>query len=210
MVRGGIAGELRCREAVGTARCQLVEHLPEGMLTHGQCAPLGLMPSLLLGGWFLGISQCGKAFISFFPTPLSVQLYPSNFPPDLHIFLQLLRGGSQSPGRGVQIRMRVLCCSSPWAEPLLTAAVARVKSSSLFSSIQVTLISAFVFPQLPPKPVNVFFAFCISLCCISAGILVSTTTFAVLLMALSKICFTWCCLPFYTLPEKLSCLRNTS
>ncbi|KAM6095478.1 transmembrane protein 243 isoform 2-T3 [Chlamydotis macqueenii] len=35
----------------------------------------------------------------------------------------------------------------------------------------VTLISAFVFPQLPPKPVNVFFAFCISLCCISAGIL---------------------------------------
>ncbi|KAI1239487.1 transmembrane protein 243, partial [Lamprotornis superbus] len=36
----------------------------------------------------------------------------------------------------------------------------------------VTLISAFVFPQLPPKPVNVFFAFCISLCCISAGILI--------------------------------------
>ncbi|XP_030324253.1 transmembrane protein 243 isoform X2 [Calypte anna] len=35
----------------------------------------------------------------------------------------------------------------------------------------VTLISAFVFPQLPPKPVNIFFAFCISLCCISAGIL---------------------------------------
>ncbi|XP_069730587.1 transmembrane protein 243 isoform X1 [Phaenicophaeus curvirostris] len=37
----------------------------------------------------------------------------------------------------------------------------------------VTLISAFVFPQLPPKPVNVFFAFCISLCCISAAILKS-------------------------------------
>ncbi|OPJ77828.1 transmembrane protein 243 [Patagioenas fasciata monilis] len=36
----------------------------------------------------------------------------------------------------------------------------------------VTLISAFVFPQLPPKPVNIFFAFCISLCCISAGILI--------------------------------------
>ncbi|XP_015283592.1 PREDICTED: transmembrane protein 243 isoform X2 [Gekko japonicus] len=35
----------------------------------------------------------------------------------------------------------------------------------------VTLISAFVFPQLPPKPLNIFFAFCISLCSISAGIL---------------------------------------
>uniref|UniRef100_A0A8D0L840 Transmembrane protein 243 n=1 Tax=Sphenodon punctatus TaxID=8508 RepID=A0A8D0L840_SPHPU len=36
----------------------------------------------------------------------------------------------------------------------------------------VTLISAFVFPQLPPKPVNIFFAFCISLCSASAGILI--------------------------------------
>ncbi|XP_067420664.1 transmembrane protein 243 [Emydura macquarii macquarii] len=36
----------------------------------------------------------------------------------------------------------------------------------------VTLISAFVFPQLPPKPVNIFFAFCISLCSVSAGILI--------------------------------------
>ncbi|XP_021240104.1 transmembrane protein 243 isoform X2 [Numida meleagris] len=36
----------------------------------------------------------------------------------------------------------------------------------------VTLISAFVFPQLPPKPVNIFFAICIFLCCISAGILI--------------------------------------
>ncbi|XP_015283584.1 PREDICTED: transmembrane protein 243 isoform X1 [Gekko japonicus] len=36
----------------------------------------------------------------------------------------------------------------------------------------VTLISAFVFPQLPPKPLNIFFAFCISLCSISAGILI--------------------------------------
>ncbi|KAF7246624.1 hypothetical protein EYD10_07504 [Varanus komodoensis] len=40
----------------------------------------------------------------------------------------------------------------------------------------VTLISAFFFPQLPPKPVNIFFAFCISLCSVSAGILVSITT----------------------------------
>uniref|UniRef100_A0A8D2MYN8 Transmembrane protein 243 n=1 Tax=Zonotrichia albicollis TaxID=44394 RepID=A0A8D2MYN8_ZONAL len=42
----------------------------------------------------------------------------------------------------------------------------------LTTLLLVTLISAFVFPQLPPKPVNVFFAFCISLCCISAGILI--------------------------------------
>ncbi|XP_064417340.1 transmembrane protein 243b [Latimeria chalumnae] len=38
--------------------------------------------------------------------------------------------------------------------------------------VLVTLISAFVFPQLPPKPVNVFFAFCILLSCISAAILI--------------------------------------
>lgn len=44
----------------------------------------------------------------------------------------------------------------------------------LFLSLQVTLISAFVFPHLPPKPMNIFFAFCISLSCVSAGILVST------------------------------------
>uniref|UniRef100_A0A8C5RWN3 Transmembrane protein 243 n=1 Tax=Laticauda laticaudata TaxID=8630 RepID=A0A8C5RWN3_LATLA len=31
---------------------------------------------------------------------------------------------------------------------------------------------AFVFPHLPPKPVNIFFAFCISLSCVSAGILI--------------------------------------
>uniref|UniRef100_A0A452I4D2 Uncharacterized protein n=1 Tax=Gopherus agassizii TaxID=38772 RepID=A0A452I4D2_9SAUR len=36
----------------------------------------------------------------------------------------------------------------------------------------VTLISAFIFPQLPSKPVNIFFAFCISLCSVSAGILI--------------------------------------
>lgn len=96
----GIAGGLW-----GQVRCQLVEHLAEGMFLHGQCAPLGLMASLLLGGWFLGISQRGKALVGFFPAPLSVQLFQSSFPPDLHIFLQLLRGGSQRPGRGVLIRM---------------------------------------------------------------------------------------------------------
>lgn len=74
---------------------------------------------------------------------------------------------------------RALRYASCQGEPLLAAALKRAKPSSLFSSIQVTLISAFVFPQLPPKPVNIFFAFCISLCCISAGILVSTATFAV-------------------------------
>ncbi|XP_064512527.1 transmembrane protein 243 isoform X1 [Pseudopipra pipra] len=77
----------------------------------------------------------------------------------------------------------------------------------------VTLISAFVFPQLPPKPVNVFFAFCISLCCISAGILVSTATFAMQAFestVLNKTFFMWCCLFFYILLEKLSCLHKTS
>lgn len=128
-----------------------------------------------------GNEPAWQSFHSFYSTPLSAQLYQSSFPPDLHIFLQILRGGSQRAGRGVQSRIRVLRCSSPWAEPPLSAALVRAKSSSLFSSIQVTLISAFVFPQLPPKPVNVFFAFCISLCCISAGILVSTATFAMLL-----------------------------
>ncbi|KAM9650259.1 transmembrane protein 243 isoform 1-T1 [Trichechus inunguis] len=37
---------------------------------------------------------------------------------------------------------------------------------------QVTLISAFVFPQLPPKPLNIFFAVCISLSSITACILI--------------------------------------
>ena len=40
--------------------------------------------------------------------------------------------------------------------------------------ILVTLIGAFVFPQLPPKPLNIFFAVCISLSSITACILVST------------------------------------
>nr|XP_048289535.1 transmembrane protein 243 isoform X2 [Myodes glareolus] len=39
-------------------------------------------------------------------------------------------------------------------------------------SIQVTLISAFVFPHLPPKPLNIFFAVCISLSSITACILI--------------------------------------
>nr|XP_019605907.1 PREDICTED: transmembrane protein 243-like [Rhinolophus sinicus] len=37
--------------------------------------------------------------------------------------------------------------------------------------ILVTLISAFVFPQLPPKPLNIFFALCISLSSITVCIL---------------------------------------
>ncbi|KAF3819091.1 hypothetical protein GH733_013241 [Mirounga leonina] len=41
-----------------------------------------------------------------------------------------------------------------------------------FLFIQVTLISAFVFPQLPPKPLNIFFAVCISLSSITACILI--------------------------------------
>uniref|UniRef100_A0A6I8N903 Transmembrane protein 243 n=1 Tax=Ornithorhynchus anatinus TaxID=9258 RepID=A0A6I8N903_ORNAN len=41
--------------------------------------------------------------------------------------------------------------------------------------VVVTLISAFVFPQLPPKPVNIFFAVCISLSTITACVLVSMT-----------------------------------
>ncbi|XP_007118211.1 transmembrane protein 243 isoform X2 [Physeter macrocephalus] len=40
--------------------------------------------------------------------------------------------------------------------------------------ILVTLISAFVFPQLPPKPLNIFFAVCISLSSITACILVDS------------------------------------
>ncbi|CAI9542747.1 unnamed protein product [Staurois parvus] len=38
--------------------------------------------------------------------------------------------------------------------------------------VLVTIISAFVFPQPPPKPVNVFFAFCILLCSITSLILI--------------------------------------
>ncbi|KAM8980127.1 transmembrane protein 243 isoform X1 [Sarcophilus harrisii] len=47
-----------------------------------------------------------------------------------------------------------------------------VVGSLTFLLLLVTLISAFVFPQLPPKPLNIFFAVCISLSCITACILV--------------------------------------
>ncbi|MBN3313689.1 TM243 protein, partial [Atractosteus spatula] len=36
----------------------------------------------------------------------------------------------------------------------------------------VTIISAFVFPHLPPKPVNVFFAICIIMSCASVIVLI--------------------------------------
>ncbi|XP_072327051.1 transmembrane protein 243b isoform X2 [Scyliorhinus torazame] len=36
----------------------------------------------------------------------------------------------------------------------------------------VTIISSFVFPQLPPKPLNVFFVVCILLSCASIGVLI--------------------------------------
>ncbi|KAG8439993.1 hypothetical protein GDO86_005967 [Hymenochirus boettgeri] len=39
--------------------------------------------------------------------------------------------------------------------------------------VLVTIISAFVFPQPPPKPVNIFFAICIFFCSITVIILVS-------------------------------------
>ncbi|XP_062928726.1 transmembrane protein 243b [Mobula hypostoma] len=36
----------------------------------------------------------------------------------------------------------------------------------------VTIISAFVFPQLPPKPLNIFFVVCIILSCVSVAVLI--------------------------------------
>lgn len=39
--------------------------------------------------------------------------------------------------------------------------------------LQVTVISSFVFPSLPPRPLNVFFAVCILLACGSAIVLVN-------------------------------------
>uniref|UniRef100_A0A8C4RRF9 Transmembrane protein 243 n=1 Tax=Erpetoichthys calabaricus TaxID=27687 RepID=A0A8C4RRF9_ERPCA len=39
-------------------------------------------------------------------------------------------------------------------------------------SVQVTVISAMVFPQIPPRPVNIFFAICIIMICISVIILI--------------------------------------
>uniref|UniRef100_A0A452QJQ2 Transmembrane protein 243 n=1 Tax=Ursus americanus TaxID=9643 RepID=A0A452QJQ2_URSAM len=55
--------------------------------------------------------------------------------------------------------------------PLFGETSAKV-SLTQFLFIQVTLISAFVFPQLPPKPLNIFFAVCISLSSITACILI--------------------------------------
>ncbi|XP_067861133.1 transmembrane protein 243b isoform X2 [Heptranchias perlo] len=40
------------------------------------------------------------------------------------------------------------------------------------TSARVTIISAFVFPHLPPKPLNVFFVVCILLSCASIGVLI--------------------------------------
>ncbi|XP_047417027.1 transmembrane protein 243 isoform X2 [Sciurus carolinensis] len=51
--------------------------------------------------------------------------------------------------------------------------------------ILVTLISAFVFPQLPPKPLNIFFAVCISLSSITACILMKKS-FCLVLFAKSR------------------------
>ncbi|OCT89196.1 transmembrane protein 243 [Xenopus laevis] len=38
--------------------------------------------------------------------------------------------------------------------------------------VLVTIVSAFVFPHTPPKPVNIFFAFCIFLCSVTGIILI--------------------------------------
>ncbi|OCT89197.1 hypothetical protein XELAEV_18017813mg [Xenopus laevis] len=40
------------------------------------------------------------------------------------------------------------------------------------TSARVTIVSAFVFPHTPPKPVNIFFAFCIFLCSVTGIILI--------------------------------------
>lgn len=135
----------------------------------------------VLGGWFPATSQGSKAFIFFFhPSKSAVasKQFSSrilHFAPALHGVGVKAQGGACSPG--CERRGTPAVGASLFSSQLRRQA--RAKSSSLFSSIQVTLISAFVFPQLPPKPVNIFFAFCISLCCISAGILVSTAMLAV-------------------------------
>ncbi|XP_014403069.1 PREDICTED: transmembrane protein 243 isoform X1 [Myotis brandtii] len=69
--------------------------------------------------------------------------------------------------------------------------------------ILVTLISAFVFPQPPPKPLNIFFAVCISLSSITACILVplrGSTETADLPPILTKSCTT----PASPCPEHLT------
>lgn len=168
----------------GKPRCQLVESLAEGMLLHGQHAPPCLLALWVLAGWFPAISQSSKAFIVwffvfFFSQPS--KLHQNDSPPEFSISLQLFTGWelkSREGGAELDASAAVRQPSGRFSSRC-SCDGRREQSSSLFSSIQVTLISAFVFPQLPPKPVNVFFAFCISLCCISAGILVSTATFAV-------------------------------
>nr|XP_014425971.1 transmembrane protein 243 isoform X1 [Pelodiscus sinensis] len=73
------------------------------------------------------------------------------------------------------IKLPILA-SSPlkWWEYLLARdrIINLAVGSLTFLLLIVTLISAFVFPQLPPKPVNIFFAFCIFLCSVSVGILI--------------------------------------
>uniref|UniRef100_A0A452US17 Transmembrane protein 243 n=1 Tax=Ursus maritimus TaxID=29073 RepID=A0A452US17_URSMA len=96
----------------------------------------------------------------------------------------------QWPGQQTSVRRDVgqvgilLCCleisDSSWLPHLnlftvffLWDRIINLVVGSLTSLlILVTLISAFVFPQLPPKPLNIFFAVCISLSSITACILI--------------------------------------
>ncbi|XP_046754596.1 transmembrane protein 243 isoform X1 [Gallus gallus] len=66
----------------------------------------------------------------------------------------------------------LVCVCVILLSPLQDRIINLVVGSLTSLLLVVTLISAFVFPQLPPKPVNVFFAVCIFLCCVSAGILI--------------------------------------
>lgn len=107
----GIAGELRCREAVGTGEVQLLEHLAEGLLLHGQCAPLGPMASWLLGGCFWQQASVAKLLAVFFPL-LSVCSSTKA------VFLQTCTFPSISSGVGVRgqggvCRSGCECCAAP-------------------------------------------------------------------------------------------------
>lgn len=81
-----------------------------------------------------------------------------------------------------------------------------------FLFIQVTLISAFVFPQLPPKPLNIFFAVCISLSSITACILVSTTENLNSVSLRADGCSAWDRIPSpgRNLYEKVSLIHHSS
>nr|KAF6470461.1 transmembrane protein 243 [Molossus molossus] len=57
---------------------------------------------------------------------------------------------------------------SDWKDRIINLVVGSLTSLLIL----VTLISAFVFPQPPPKPLNIFFAVCISLSSITACILI--------------------------------------